>query len=83
MAITSTRVFHQWILTDAGQTTLDDLMAGDVWFFPAGNPHIIQFVSGPTMSISLISRGLQGSARSRIRQHYDNFYTPLTLFPKR
>ena len=27
---------------DLGQTTYDDLTAGDVWFFPAGMPHTIQ-----------------------------------------
>ena len=27
---------------EAGQTTYDDLNAGDVWFFPAGKPHTIQ-----------------------------------------
>ena len=28
--------------TANGQTTTDDLNAGDVWFFPAGSPHSIQ-----------------------------------------
>ncbi|KAF2166038.1 hypothetical protein M409DRAFT_66930 [Zasmidium cellare ATCC 36951] len=27
---------------EAGRTFLDDLQAGDVWFFPAGKPHSIQ-----------------------------------------
>ncbi|KAF2095187.1 Bicupin, oxalate decarboxylase/oxidase, partial [Rhizodiscina lignyota] len=29
-------------VNEAGQTTIDDLVAGDVWFFPAGVPHNIQ-----------------------------------------
>ncbi|KAG2164068.1 MAG: Uncharacterized protein AUREO_015720 [Aureobasidium pullulans] len=29
-------------VNEAGETTTDDLQAGDVWFFPAGVPHSIQ-----------------------------------------
>lgn len=29
-------------MNEEGQTTYDDLNAGDVWFFPAGLPHTIQ-----------------------------------------
>jgi hypothetical protein len=29
-------------MNDEGQNTVDDLCAGDVWFFPAGVPHSLQ-----------------------------------------
>ena len=29
-------------VNEAGETFVDDLQAGDVWFFPAGKPHSIQ-----------------------------------------
>ncbi|PVH78080.1 Bicupin, oxalate decarboxylase/oxidase [Cadophora sp. DSE1049] len=33
-------------VTEDGQTFVDDLSAGDVWFFPAGVPHSLQALDG-------------------------------------
>ena len=44
-------------VTDAGQTTYDDLNAGDVWFFPSGNPHTIQALDQGTEFLLVFDSG--------------------------
>ena len=44
-------------VNDAGQTTYDDLNAGDVWFFPAGLPHTIQALAEGTEFLLVFDSG--------------------------
>ena len=44
-------------VNDDGQTTYDDLNAGDVWFFPAGLPHTIQALAEGTEFLLVFDSG--------------------------
>lgn len=44
-------------VNDDGQTTYDDLNAGDVWFFPAGLPHTIQALGEGTEFLLVFDSG--------------------------
>lgn len=44
-------------VNDGGQTTFDDLNAGDVWFFPAGHPHTIQALAEGTEFLLIFDSG--------------------------
>ena len=45
------------VVNDDGQTTYDDLNAGDVWFFPAGLPHTIQALDKGTEFLLVFDSG--------------------------
>ena len=44
-------------VNEAGQTFIDDLQAGDVWFFPAGIPQSIQAFEGGTEFLLVFDDG--------------------------
>lgn len=44
-------------INEAGETFVDDLQAGDVWFFPAGKPHSIQAFEDGTEFLLVFDEG--------------------------
>ncbi|KAH7371318.1 oxalate decarboxylase-like protein [Cadophora sp. MPI-SDFR-AT-0126] len=44
-------------VNEAGETFVDDLSAGDVWFFPAGVPHSLQALGGGTEFLLIFDDG--------------------------
>ncbi|KAL9595412.1 MAG: hypothetical protein Q9219_006455 [cf. Caloplaca sp. 3 TL-2023] len=44
-------------MDEIGQTTYDDLNAGDVWFFPSGKPHTIQALDQGTEFLLIFDSG--------------------------